>query len=181
MPPCSRRGARHEVGRIMVLDVRPQERARHKRPTVEPKSLCKMREEIMANRVITPAEVQALSVERGSLTWKKPAKREKYGRSVKADRTFGGIVYDSKREMEYAQELDIQRCAGLIERIDRQVPYPITVKGKHICKVVADFKIVYRDKRVEVHEVKGFETPVWRLKRKLFAACYPDTVLRIIK
>jgi hypothetical protein len=129
-------------------------------------------------RTISPAEVQALHVSGGRLV----KKRNKYGVADKSARTYANITYDSKREMKYAQELDVLKACGEVMSWDRQWPFPIWVAKKYICTVVIDFKVRYAsDGHWEHHEVKGVETPVWRLKRKLLEACYPDVVLKVIK
>jgi len=126
---------------------------------------------------ITPEQVRSLKVSNGRLV----EKANKYQVSPAADRTYGGVVFDSKREMVIAQTLDVQKAAGLIKRIDRQVKYPMVVNGKHICTLIVDFKVLYQDGSVEAIEVKGFPTPVWKLKWALFKALYPETVLKVVK
>lgn len=85
---------------------------------------------------------------------------------------FRGIVYDSKREARYAQELYLRMKAGEIIKIENQVSFPVVVAGKKICTYIADFRIHYRQGRMEVIDVKGMKTPVYRLKKKLVEALY---------
>lgn len=46
---------------------------------------------------------------------------------------------------------------------------------------VADFKVTYKDGRVEIEDVKGVETEVFKIKRKLFEAAYPDLTLTVVR
>lgn len=89
---------------------------------------------------------------------------------------YGGKTYMSKKEADYAQSLDIlKNAANKADRVvsyETQVPYPIVLNGKKICKYLADFKVLYADGRVEVIDVKGFRTATYRLKKKLVEAVY---------
>ncbi len=112
-----------------------------------------------------------------------PAKRKnKFG----AKRTeYNGVMYDSLREAWYARELDLRRKAkndyDRVVKVVRQPRFPIMINDKKICEYVADFAVSYADGREEIIEVKGYETPVWRLKKKMFEAAYPDKKLVIVK
>ena len=93
---------------------------------------------------------------------------------------YKGIVYASKTEAVYAQRLDLMKKAGEIRDWDRQVKIPLVVDGKHVCNMLADFRVWTKDGRVEYHETKGFASAVWKLKAKLLAALYPDLVYKVI-
>ncbi len=98
-------------------------------------------------------------------------RRGKYNVSKPEDRTFNGIVFDSKREMARYIHLMILENAGKIQDLERQISYPIEVNGQKICNYIADFR--YRDNDVTVVEdSKGVRTPVYRLKAKLVRAVY---------
>lgn len=88
-----------------------------------------------------------------------------------------GITFDSKREAKRYQELKLMERAGAIKDLRRQVRYELLpafdVQGKRYrpTTYVADF--VYTEDGKEVTEdVKGMKTPVYLLKRKLFAYKY---------
>lgn len=89
---------------------------------------------------------------------------------------YNGRVYDSKKEAEYAEELDLCRKVRAkqdkVVHVEAQVPYQITVNGQKICKYILDFKVTYADGRVEYVDVKGVKTSVYRLKKKLMKACH---------
>lgn len=100
----------------------------------------------------------------------------KYG-SVKTE--VDGVLFDSKREAFRYQELKICERAGIIQELALQVKFPLVVNGVKVCTYIADF--VYKDQqgRTLVEDSKGVKTPVYRIKAKLFAACYPN--LRILE
>lgn len=102
-----------------------------------------------------------------------------------AARTYRGHVYHSKMEAAHASQLDMLRTAkDPKERVTywgRQVAMPYKVNGALIATSFIDFIVHYGDGRVEYHEVKGVRTEGWRIKEKLFRACYPDRVLKIIR
>jgi predicted nuclease of restriction endonuclease-like RecB superfamily len=88
---------------------------------------------------------------------------------------YGGIRYDSKAEATYAQQLDLMRHARGKDRVDsweRQVRFPLIVNGIKICDYICDFLVRYADGRKELVEVKGFVTPEFRIKEKLFRATF---------
>lgn len=109
------------------------------------------------------------------------ARTSKYGVSPKDARTCDGIVFDSKREMEVYQQYSFLLRSNKLKSIERQVRYPLRVAGVLVATYVADLRLTWIGGLVEIVEVKGFETAMWKLKRKLFEALYPDVVLRIVK
>lgn len=86
---------------------------------------------------------------------------------------FKGVKYDSQREAEFAECLDLLAKIGEVSDVKIQVPYKIEINGQLICRYVADFVVTYSDNRVEVIDVKSPYTaklPVYRLKKKLMKA-----------
>ena len=59
---------------------------------------------------------------------------------------------------------------GKLPRSSLSTPLRLYVNEKKICNYFIDFKITLADNTVELIEVKGFETDVWRLKWKLTEA-----------
>lgn len=94
---------------------------------------------------------------------------------------YRGRLYDSIREANHAEELDWRIKAGEIKEVIPQFKIEIKIGGKHICNYYIDFKVVKSDNEIEYHEVKGFETDLWRLKWKLAEALYPEYNLIVIK
>ena len=125
---------------------------------------------------------KAAQVKRAALLRKR---RNKYGVAPKDERTRGLEVFDSKLEMRYSEQLDLLRHAlhprDRVESVRRQVAIPLEVNGCLICHYRADFEVMYGDGRIELHEVKGLDTPEWRLKEKLFRALFPALTLKVIR
>lgn len=97
------------------------------------------------------------------------AKQNKYNNRT---HEYNGRVYHSIKEAGYAQELDLRQKAGDIKSWEPQFKVSLDVNGKHICNYIVDFKLTYPDDSIELVEVKGYATEVWRLKMKLLEATY---------
>lgn len=115
-------------------------------------------------------------------TGKKPGpKRGKY--NAKGEH-IDGIWFASGAEAKrYKQLLDIQE-QGLIEDLELQVKYAVTVNNQHICNYLADFRYRVVDElgrtlRVVVEDVKGMMTDLYSLKRKLVQAQHGITINEI--
>lgn len=85
---------------------------------------------------------------------------------------YNGITYDSKKEATRAAELDLLVRSGVVERWERQVPFQVEINNIKIFKYVADFVVYYKDGMVRVEDVKGFRTPLYRMKKKAVEAYY---------
>lgn len=83
---------------------------------------------------------------------------------------YNGITYHSKFEAGYAQELDLRVKAKDILSWSRQIPVDIVINGIKICRYYVDFLINHHDGSKELVEIKGFETDLWRIKRRLLEA-----------
>jgi hypothetical protein len=79
---------------------------------------------------------------------------------------YAGIVYHSKLEAAYAQELDLRVKAKDIKDWERQVKLPLKVRedGRVIANYYIDFVIHHNDGSKEYVECKGFETALWKMK-----------------
>jgi hypothetical protein len=82
--------------------------------------------------------------------------------------------YDSKFEAGYAQELELRKKAGDIKNWEAQKTLDLIVNKFKVCTYKIDFIVYHHDGTIEYIETKGYATPVWRLKWKLFEACYSD-------
>lgn len=120
-----------------------------------------------------PAIVRVSSMGRGRIR----------GVASKEDRTYNGQVYHSKAEAKKAAELDLMKKTGQIVTWTSQVPFPIEVNGVYICTVIVDFRVCPTAFKGTSYllEVKGHETQLYKLKRKLLKACYPDLDYRVVK
>lgn len=93
-------------------------------------------------------------------------KRAKYG----AIPTYvDGIRFDSKREARYYEALKLRVAAREVRFFLRQVPFHLPGGTK----LVVDFAIHEADGRVRFVDVKGRETPVFRLKKREVEHHYP--------
>ena len=87
--------------------------------------------------------------------------------------------FDSKREREvYTHLMCLMHAEGFHDRVanvERQVRYTLIPAqrgedGKVVeraCSYMADFRVTYADGRIEVIDVKGMLTDVYKIKRKL--------------
>jgi len=92
-----------------------------------------------------------------------------------------GYIFDSSAEARRYSELKILEAAGEIIGLVLQPKYEIVVNQKRIGSYRADFR--YHDvvlHKLIVEDVKGMETPVFRLKKKLVEALY-DIEIVIVK
>jgi hypothetical protein len=77
--------------------------------------------------------------------------------------------FASKKEHKRHSELLLLESQAIIEGLERQKVFPLSINGVKICTYIADF--VYREKGVlVVEDAKGYRTPVFRLKAKIFRA-----------
>ena len=94
--------------------------------------------------------------------------------------TIDGITFDSKAEGRYYKYLIGLLNEGVVESFEMQKPYTLLDKFPHpktgktirAIKYVPDFEVIYTDGRVEVVDVKGMQTDVFRMKCKLFMFRY---------
>jgi len=100
------------------------------------------------------------------------------------NKLYNGYMYMSKAEAEYAFELDCRVKAKEIIKWDRQVKLDLRANDIHICNYYVDFKAWLADGGIELIEVKGFETAVWKLKVKIMEATYlkehPEMIYKVI-
>lgn len=84
-----------------------------------------------------------------------------------------GVSFPSKAEGNYYSLLKLREKAGEVANVEMQKPYAFTYEGKLICTYRADF--VFDDlheNRHRVVDVKGFQTPEFKLKKKMMWAWY---------
>jgi hypothetical protein len=124
-------------------------------------------------------EIQQRAVARGATVRKNEiarngeSRRVKYGnRKVVVD----GIRFDSQREADRWQVLQLMQFAGEISELERQVRFPLRVKGQEICCYIAD--ATYRkDGKLVVEDAKGVRTRDYIIKKKLLLAIHGIEVL----
>lgn len=109
--------------------------------------------------------------------------KTKYG-SKKTE--IDGYTFDSQAEARYYEQLKWLLEHREIKSFRLQPRYTLLESfkknGKTFRKTeyIADFEITHLDGSIEVVDVKGFETPVFALKRKLFEKLYPDHKLSVV-
>lgn len=92
--------------------------------------------------------------------------------------TVDGIRFASKSEATRYAELKLLERAGKIRNLALQPKFPLVVNGIEVAQYWADFKYFEGNETV-VEDRKGFETDVFKLKRKLFEAIYPGITFKV--
>ena len=107
-------------------------------------------------------------------------RQNKFGNTITI---YKGEKYDSGREAQYARDLDLllHEKNGKLKEWQRQVDVALIVNGVKICSIVVDFLEIYKDGHERWVEVKGMETPEWKLKWRLFDALHPDWDKVVVK
>ena len=82
----------------------------------------------------------------------------------------GDLVFDSRKEYRRWQELLLLEMAGVIKGLRRQVKYELLPrvpgKGPRPVTYIADF-VYHEGKKEIVEDVKGYQTDVYKLKKRL--------------
>ncbi len=95
--------------------------------------------------------------------------------------TIDGINFPSLLQGRQYQGLKLLQASGQISKLQHEVPFRLEIEGKLICIYRADFVYEERDNpKVVIHEAKGKETAVFRLKWKLMKALYPNFEYRLV-
>mgnify|MGYP001572130955 FL=1 len=93
---------------------------------------------------------------------------------------YAGRAFASRKEADHAATLDMLRKAkgkDKVEDVEYQCRLPLYVGGTLVTTYVADFVVTFVDGRREIHEVKGFRTDVYKIKKKLFEAIYKIKII----
>lgn len=104
--------------------------------------------------------------------YRKKKKKKKFNNTKVV--THDGQKFDSKQE--YGDNDPLLWLAGFggFSDLKRQVTFDFVVGGILVCSYRADFTFRDEQGRSCVFETKGSETPEYRIKRKLFAALFPE-------
>ena len=98
-----------------------------------------------------------------------------------------GIKFDSKKEAEYYCQLKLLKQAGEIKdyrlqpRYELQPAFEKNSKKYRAITYIADFAIINNDGTTEVVDIKGVETQVFKIKKKIFEYMYPELNLKVVK
>lgn len=113
--------------------------------------------------------------------------RIKYNKYRNKKIEIDGIVFDSIKESVRYKELRLLERAGLIKNIKMQTSFELQPSFKKNGKTIraityrADFDYITKDGRHIIEDVKGMETPEFKLKKKIFEYKYPELEIKIIK
>ena len=80
-----------------------------------------------------------------------------------------GIRFPSKKEAEHYRKLCLARQSGELTFFLRQVPFHLPGNTKHLI----DFVEFWKDGTVNFVEIKGYDTPMGKMKRKMVESIYP--------
>jgi hypothetical protein len=99
-----------------------------------------------------------------------------------------GIKFDSQMESLYYKHLKILEKANIISFFICHPQYILQEsyrndKGVKIraIKYIADFEVTYPNGKVEIIDIKGKETEVFKIKKKLFECRYPGKEIICMK
>lgn len=96
-----------------------------------------------------------------------PRKRGKFN----AKKTeLDGIMFDSMKEAGRYEDLKQDQETGAITDLELQPVFQVVINSKKVCKYRGDFRYTTKEGKSIVEDVKGFKTPVYRLKKKLVEA-----------
>lgn len=107
--------------------------------------------------------------------------RKRFNKFSNQRTEYNGIYYDSIKEADYARELDLRVRAKDLKSWRRQVPIELVINGQKVCTYKIDFVETDMYDNETYTEIKGFETPEWKLKWKIFDALFPDYEKQVIK
>ncbi len=102
------------------------------------------------------------------------AKRSKYNVADVSERRLDGYLFDSKRELtRYGQHLYLVK-AGEIKNLTIHPRFDIHWPGtlSKVCTVELDFSYIDKKGTFHVEDVKGMDTAVSKLKRRLFELAF---------
>lgn len=99
--------------------------------------------------------------------------KNKYG--AKRCRCMNNHMHDSKGEAGYCNDLTLRTKAGDIAEFEIQKTFILHDKnGKRISAHRVDFVVTYFNGKKEIHEYKGCQTEIWKLKKRLTEVEYPE-------
>ena len=101
--------------------------------------------------------------------------------NAKKTKCSAGHNHDSAFEAGYCDTLHFMLKTKQIKNVICQHKVSLVVNGCLICRHIIDFLVTNNDGLLEFHEVKGYETPDWKLKKALTEAIYPDIKYIVIK
>ena len=113
----------------------------------------------------------------------KKNKKNRFKVSPVEERTLGGVVFASKKEMKRYAELRLLQRAGEVQDLELQPEFRVSIAGQHYCTYTADFAYTEKGERI-VEELKSTGTAkdaAFRLRKKAAELFYGIKVRMIIK
>jgi hypothetical protein len=112
----------------------------------------------------------------------RPTKTAVRGRKYRNTPTFVGMIrFDSKAEAKRYCELKLLAQGRAIDDLKRQVTFALYGRnGAPVSNYRCDF-MYSENEKIVVEDVKGMETPEFKLKAKLFQDNYPEIDFRIVR
>lgn len=121
----------------------------------------------------------------------KQPRRHKFGVSEASERRHPRTneLFASKAELRRFLDLELLERAGEIQQLQRQVQFSLTIPAHraptgnwvlplYVGCYIADF-VYLKEGRQVVEDVKGFDTPEYRLKKKLVKALHDVDIVEI--
>lgn len=87
---------------------------------------------------------------------------------------MNGTRYASQKEWRRAMVLKSLAEDGKITEYKEQVWFACVVNGRKVCSYVADFTYVDAEGKYWIEDTKGYRNDMYKLKKKLFEACYKE-------
>lgn len=105
-------------------------------------------------------------------------KKNRFGNIAQRKKCALNHSHQSREEAEYCLVLQILKKSGEIKDFRSQVKYSLDLtdefgKKHHLINHIVDFEVWTKAGKLEVHEYKGYETEIWRVKMRLFRFLYP--------
>lgn len=117
--------------------------------------------------ILGPDARKQASEQIGQLT--KAQKPNKYGAVPQVDED--GTRHASTKQQRRWHELKLLERTGEIQFLSREVTVRLEVNGVHVCDYRADHH--YKENGIWIYEdVKGLLTKEYKIKKKLFRACF---------
>ena len=95
-----------------------------------------------------------------------------------------GIKFDSKKEATFYGRLKMMKRSYMVSRFELQPVFEYEVHYsangrtfKQKRKYIADFKVFYPDGRVEIWDVKGCKTAIYKQKKKIVENLYQVKII----
>jgi hypothetical protein len=95
-----------------------------------------------------------------------------------------GIVTEIELQPAFELQPVFRKCCGKINETTKHgiclhCQRPVAADKSIVYR--ADFRVTYADGHQEIEDVKGMETEIFKLKRKMFEYRYPTLSLKVVK